>query len=281
MARRCCSARIRWATSSGWPIGLPCSSAASRRDAHRPRARAAARGSRRDEGDGRPDASRGCCAAVRRFAPEPSFAADQLIVPGPARLRPAVLDARAGCPGRASADSPPRKAGSTCSTASSWRARNHEPDALAAILVPIAIAAACSAGRRLGRPTFDAAHEPCRFCRMIGSNGRFAAQIVAPQRGSAVLRRPRVPAQLSANGRDGVAARRRGLRRRPSHGRLDARRSRHLHVQRRRSPRRWTPTFWRTRRPASRDADTDARDGRLLQVADVFSGAPVPWRPDE
>jgi len=28
--------------------------------------------------------------------------------------------------------------------------------------------------------TFDPAHEPCRFCRIVGSNGRFAAELVAP-----------------------------------------------------------------------------------------------------
>jgi len=27
---------------------------------------------------------------------------------------------------------------------------------------------------------FDAAHQPCHFCRMVGSSGRFAAELVAP-----------------------------------------------------------------------------------------------------
>ena len=47
-----------------------------------------------------------------------------------------------------------------------------------ALLVVLAAAIGC--GR--GTPTplsFDAAHEPCRSCRMVGSNGRFAAQIVS------------------------------------------------------------------------------------------------------
>ena len=28
---------------------------------------------------------------------------------------------------------------------------------------------------------FDAANEPCRYCRMVGSDGRFAAELVAPR----------------------------------------------------------------------------------------------------
>ena len=39
-------------------------------------------------------------------------------------------------------------------------------------------AAACSSGS-LEPVAFDAANEPCRLCRMVGSNGRFAAQLVA------------------------------------------------------------------------------------------------------
>ncbi len=40
-----------------------------------------------------------------------------------------------------------------------------------------------AAGACSGAPapaSFDAAHEPCRFCRMTGSTGRFAAQLVSP-----------------------------------------------------------------------------------------------------
>lgn len=35
----------------------------------------------------------------------------------------------------------------------------------------------CGAGA-MSPVAFDASHEPCRYCRMTGSNGRFAAQIV-------------------------------------------------------------------------------------------------------
>jgi copper chaperone NosL len=38
---------------------------------------------------------------------------------------------------------------------------------------------ACAAGAPMP-VAFDARHEPCGYCRMVGSNGRFAAQLVAP-----------------------------------------------------------------------------------------------------
>jgi copper chaperone NosL len=43
----------------------------------------------------------------------------------------------------------------------------------------LALATACSSGT-LDPVHFDAAVEPCRFCRMTGSDGRTAAQLVAP-----------------------------------------------------------------------------------------------------
>jgi len=49
-----------------------------------------------------------------------------------------------------------------------------------AILVVAAATAACASGRP-SPAAFDAVHEPCRFCRMTGSNGRTAAQLVAPR----------------------------------------------------------------------------------------------------
>lgn len=46
-------------------------------------------------------------------------------------------------------------------------------------LALMALLAACGGGSL--RPfDFDAAHEACRFCRMTGSDGRTAAQLVAP-----------------------------------------------------------------------------------------------------
>ena len=46
-------------------------------------------------------------------------------------------------------------------------------------LLSLAAVAGCADGPPLPVP-FDAAHQPCRFCRMVGSNGRFAAELVAP-----------------------------------------------------------------------------------------------------
>jgi len=149
---------------------------------------------------------------------------------------------------------------------------------LAAILVPIAIAAACSGGG-VSPANFDAAHEPCRFCRMTGSNGRFGAQIVAPQQEPLYF--------------DDIGCLRSYLRRAGSVAPGAA-----IYVADHRTGA-WTAadraiyTFnEQIATPmdshllahdsaGSRDADTDARDGRLLQVADVFSGAPVPWRHDK
>ena len=39
---------------------------------------------------------------------------------------------------------------------------------------------AMGCGGGLAPEAFDAAHEPCRYCRMTGSDGRSAAQLVAP-----------------------------------------------------------------------------------------------------
>ena len=51
---------------------------------------------------------------------------------------------------------------------------------LLAIALALAIAGGCAGGQPAPVP-FNAANEPCRFCRMVGSNGRFAAQIVSHQ----------------------------------------------------------------------------------------------------
>ena len=49
-----------------------------------------------------------------------------------------------------------------------------------AVLVLIVIATA-SCGGAVSPANFDPSHEPCRFCRMTGSTGRSAAQLVVPQ----------------------------------------------------------------------------------------------------
>ena len=67
--RRCSSARIRWATSSGSRIGSRCSSAAARRVVHRARAGRRAGRPRRDEDHARA-APAGLLDDVRRLAPE-------------------------------------------------------------------------------------------------------------------------------------------------------------------------------------------------------------------
>jgi copper chaperone NosL len=46
------------------------------------------------------------------------------------------------------------------------------------LMLSVLLVAGCAGA--VGPATFDPAHEPCRFCRMVGSNGRFAAQLVAP-----------------------------------------------------------------------------------------------------
>ena len=48
------------------------------------------------------------------------------------------------------------------------------------VMITAAVAIGCASGAP-SPVRFDAAHEPCRFCRMVGSNGRFAAQIVTPR----------------------------------------------------------------------------------------------------
>lgn len=46
------------------------------------------------------------------------------------------------------------------------------------LLLAMLTASGCGTGAPKPVP-FDAAHEPCRSCRMVGSNGRVAAQIVS------------------------------------------------------------------------------------------------------
>src|SRR5262245_19307588 len=52
---------------------------------------------------------------------------------------------------------------------------------LATLLVTLILASAACGGE-VQPADFDAAHQPCQFCRMTGSNGRTAAQLVAPGR---------------------------------------------------------------------------------------------------
>jgi copper chaperone NosL len=49
----------------------------------------------------------------------------------------------------------------------------------AVLLLVIGALGACAPAEPAPAP-FDASAEPCRYCRMVGSSGRFAAELVAP-----------------------------------------------------------------------------------------------------
>ena len=120
----------------------------------------------------------GLLERVRALAPRALWAGDELIVPGPAVG--AARGARPGArrPAATSAASPPKRAGSTRSTASWSEAASVRALRHASLL---ALAAAACAGGPPAPAALDTAHESCRFCRMVVSDQRFAAQIVAPR----------------------------------------------------------------------------------------------------
>jgi copper chaperone NosL len=120
---------------------------------------------------------------------------------------------------------------------------------------------------------FDAAHEPCRSCRMVGSNGRFAAQIVSDSREPlffddlACLRSFLLGASSPVDGatyfvdhRTGewVAARQAVFSR---NERIATPMSSHLLAH---------------ATAESREADPDARGGTVMSFAEVFEGVRVP-----
>jgi copper chaperone NosL len=150
---------------------------------------------------------------------------------------------------------------------------------LAVFLVPIAIVLVACAGGGVSPVDFDSAHEPCRFCRMTGSNGRSAAQIVAPQQEalyfddigclrSYIKRTGAVPSGAAIY----VADHQTGAW-------THADRAIYTFNERIATP--MSSHLLAHESKASHDADPDTRDGRALQIADVFSGVPVPWRHDQ
>ena len=148
-----------------------------------------------------------------------------------------------------------------------------------AILVFVAAATTACANDAPSPAAFDAVHEPCRFCRMTGSNGRTAAQLVAPGQEPlffddlgclrGYLKQTGTVASTAvvyvADHRTGawVAADRALYTRNEA---VSTPMGSHLIAH---------------ESAESRDADPDARGGSAVSISDVFSGVPVPRSPDK
>ena len=145
----------------------------------------------------------------------------------------------------------------------------------AIVLVSFALATtACGSGEHTPA-AFDAAHEPCRFCRMTGSSGRTAAQLVAPGHEplffddiGCLRSYLKQAGTVTAGAVAYVVDHRTGTW-------IRADRAVYTH-----NPAVPTPMgshLLAHETDTSRDADADARGGTSLSLADVFAGTPVPW----
>jgi hypothetical protein len=150
---------------------------------------------------------------------------------------------------------------------------------LGSVLVSLAIATAACGPGGVSPVEFDAAHEPCRFCRMTGSNGRSAAQLVSPRDESlffddiGCLRGYLKQAGTVAPGAVVyVVDHRTGAW-------VQADRAVYTHNEAVPTP--MSSHLLAHESAASREADADARGGKPVSIAEVFAGVPVPWSHDK
>ena len=149
---------------------------------------------------------------------------------------------------------------------------------LGGLIVSVAIAAGACRRGELTPAAFDAAHEPCRFCRMTGSNGRTAAQIVAPGEDPLFFDdigclQGYVKGRRIAAGAVWYVA---------DHGSgawIHADRAVYARNDAVRTP--MSSHLLAFASPAARDADPDGRNGTALSAAEVFAGLSVPWSQDK
>ena len=147
--------------------------------------------------------------------------------------------------------------------------------ALSLLFMSVVLTAAACGSRDLSPADFDAAHEPCRFCRMTGSNGRSAAQVVAPGEEAryfddiGCLRSylQKAPA-LTASAVVYVTDHRTGEW---------VRADRAVYAQSQGTPTPMGSHVLAYVSAESRDADAIGADRKPMSVADVFAEVSVPW----
>jgi copper chaperone NosL len=150
--------------------------------------------------------------------------------------------------------------------------------AVAALIVVMTLAAGGCGGGGLTPANFDAAREPCRFCRMTGSNGRSAAQIVAPGEEPLFFDdigclREYVKGSRAAAGAVWYVA---------DHGSgAWIRADRAVYARNDAVPTPMSSHVLAYASPAARDADPDGRNGTPTSPAEVFTGLSVPWSQDK